>query len=437
MISRYLLLLASAIILSLSYATAAKAQMLYVTFDGNGAPGEYYAKDTCLAKVVKNTADGYPCIQYVEGHDGQAIQFGQYSALAVPLDIDPQSHPQLTITAWVKRDNTGANGYIAGTGNNKGIPYLLLRNGQLTAMAGDQWRVNVDGIKHLPIDEWTFVAGVWDHDAGTLRLRSGSSEGKIDFGQPETVYEQKLWRHRDTSLRRTVFIGAQDFSGFGWPTKTLQIDDVRIYGTALSDDELDALASGVNVVAGAQLAETQDNGIPEGAACTISDECVTGTYCAYDDTCHPDNHRPNESSVSSESTPFNVSQLPSNMGGASALDDSVGNFPTILTDQYFVGEWCLIDMTATNSPVFSEGNYLFSDNGTLAVMPADVSAWAGVNFGALGSGLGWSWSSVTEHLRMFENDESIDDGKLQVATPDVFAWGTTTAYVFVRGLCQQ
>jgi hypothetical protein len=56
MISRYLLLLASAIILSLSYATAAKAQMLYVTFDGNGAPGEYYAKDTCLAKVVKNTA---------------------------------------------------------------------------------------------------------------------------------------------------------------------------------------------------------------------------------------------------------------------------------------------------------------------------------------------------------------------------------------------
>jgi hypothetical protein len=110
------------------------------------------------------------------------------------------------------------------------------------------------------------------------------------------------------------------------------------------------------------------------------------------------------------------------MGGASALEDSIGDFPAILPDQYFIGEWCLVDMTATNAPVFSKGNYVFSSNGALAVMPADVSECTGAGPSILRAGLGWSWNSTTEHLRIFDNDETVDGSKLPLTTSDVFVW---------------
>jgi len=52
-------------------------------------------------------------VRLAEGRRGQALELGKDVVVAAPVNIDPRQHPQLAISAWIKRPASGGNsGFI-------------------------------------------------------------------------------------------------------------------------------------------------------------------------------------------------------------------------------------------------------------------------------------------------------------------------------------
>ncbi|MEN8261789.1 MAG: hypothetical protein ABFS02_14690, partial [Pseudomonadota bacterium] len=132
-------------------------------------------------------------------------------------------------------------------GNN--TPLLQIYGGELSARAGKETVRYVDGFDPLSKGEWTFIAGVWDFDARTLLLRSGSSRALLS-NRPMDLESDGISQRtfaapnsEESAEQPYVLIGAKDIVHFGSATPPA-IDNVRIYRRALTDDELDYLAHG-------------------------------------------------------------------------------------------------------------------------------------------------------------------------------------------------
>jgi len=204
---------------------------------------------------AKSTADRF-------GRAGGAMQFDGRSFIELPLDINPAVYPRLTFTAWVRPDDASPVRQVM-SHDNGGYDRSL---GIDTRGGGHGWSAfagsgGVLGFKPVEKGRWTFVAAVWDQPARKVRLvvddtvlekdgEAGSSDRKLSLGRNPGYGEH--------------FVGA--------------IDDVRLYGRALDQNEIRALRGGQDAVdmPGGRDYTYRDGGRAQGGFLRI-EACVDGS----------------------------------------------------------------------------------------------------------------------------------------------------------------
>jgi hypothetical protein len=200
----------------------------YYPFDGNVADAGPNAYDGLLI-----TKGGEPAIgreAFSEGKYGQALRLTGDTAVRVPVDLDPATCPEGTITAWVKFEDSPSTGYQYLVSSGRGNGPSLARVGQHLDLTGGGTRLQEKGA--LRAGQWMFIAGTWDQPNKGMGL---------------------VWRNRTTersmtgkgiySLDPDLWIGADD-DNMRWPVVAGLIDEVRIYGRQLNLDEIQAARAG-------------------------------------------------------------------------------------------------------------------------------------------------------------------------------------------------
>lgn len=164
---------------------------------------------------------------------------------APSLDFD-QSRP-MTISLWVKKMSSPSVYHILGKRDGCGtMNYQLARDGggvHFNSADAGPGRVDTS-VSDLENGIWTHIAATYD--GSTLRMYVGGTEkgsaSPFVLGVPD-----------DAPLR----IGASGTCGNNFPGL---IDDVRIYGRALSSAEVGALAAGLSVDPPATKAQCKEDG---------------------------------------------------------------------------------------------------------------------------------------------------------------------------------
>lgn len=169
--------------------------------------------------------------QLVAGYQGQAYSFnGTSDFITVPLDLDPGKYPKLTMGAWVKPASIGGIRAIL-THDDGGYDRQI---GLDTRGGGIGWSAfsgpagGVLGVASAFLGKWTFVAVVYDQSAKTVRLQADDlvfTKTGVTLGPGQNQ----------------MFIGASpafltNFAGV--------IDNVFVFGDALSDQQLAYIRSG-------------------------------------------------------------------------------------------------------------------------------------------------------------------------------------------------
>jgi hypothetical protein len=188
--------------------------------DGKGKPGKMIA--------VKAVADRF-------GQPGKALGLsfdyakGKESRLYLPVNINPDKYPQLTLTFWIKMNRSNQKSWVITLFDNlynqdsdfRGL-YTRLNNGyyRYTACCGK------DGLlegEEVTAGNWTFIALVYDRDNQAMRL----------------VVNDRVFASPARMMTGADKIRIGPFDG--------NIDELRIFPRVLSLDELAAL-SGSQIV---------------------------------------------------------------------------------------------------------------------------------------------------------------------------------------------
>ncbi|WP_342304989.1 LamG-like jellyroll fold domain-containing protein [Methanolobus sp. ZRKC5] len=165
---------------------------------------------------------------FVSGIGGNALDFdGMEDYVSVPININPDVMPQATIALWV-RSNSDSRGTVI-SHDNGGYDRTIdidARGGGLgwSAFSGSG---SVLGYQTVTTDKWTFLAVVYDQDAGTVK-----------FYVDDVMYEEEgsLGMGWDAiNIGSNPSFGAY-FDGL--------IDEVRIYDYALTQSEISSLYGG-------------------------------------------------------------------------------------------------------------------------------------------------------------------------------------------------
>ena len=211
-------------------------------FDGNLAdttgsqqPGVMFTKDGSAAQPV-----------FVAGRSGQALSLDGSSAMRALIDLHKDVCPQITIAAWINigasSPNRTQNILSTGSGSGPGIR-VSGTNLSINGPANGLLKTNVI----RPNSGWQFVAGVYDYAAGSYTMHWGyrsSEPGKLNV---DYEWENAFW------------VGAWNDTMSGAATGIL-IDDVKVFGRALSKGELEALQSAA--VAQAQASPVNPTALP-------------------------------------------------------------------------------------------------------------------------------------------------------------------------------
>ncbi|WP_340818998.1 LamG-like jellyroll fold domain-containing protein [Methanolobus sp. WCC4] len=176
---------------------------------------------------------------FVSGTKGQALSFdGTDDYVRSPVNINPDTLPQLTIVAWVKSDLESRTVISHDNGGYDRTIAIDNRGGGLgwSAFTGSG---GVLGFHPATIGEWTFIATVYDQDTQTITLYVN-----------DKVYTEK-----------GVLSGGWDYTNIGSNPSyggnfDGVIDEVRIYSVALSQSEINAIRQGAAVPT--QTPTTQD-----------------------------------------------------------------------------------------------------------------------------------------------------------------------------------
>ena len=219
--------------------------------------------------------------QFVQGRVGQALQLDGTSAMRSFIDLNFDTCPQVTVTAWIQVLGTGVKGtqYIFSTGSGSG-PGIRVSGTNLSLSGSANGIIQRNAIRANA--GWMFVAGVYDYTKGTYTLYSRNVDRGIDkkMGDGLKPPEEAIW------------VGAFNDS-MSNPAVGLLIDDLRIHGQALGAEELRAVKENTATTPGSQTpAATTAPATTSLPSCSAHSECSTGSYCAWDHTCHPESHAP-------------------------------------------------------------------------------------------------------------------------------------------------
>ena len=168
---------------------------------------------------------------FVDGKKGKALKFnGKNSYIHVPLNINPSEMPQMTMAVWVKAEKGSVVvRQIIGNDNDEYDRTIVtdFRGGGKgwSCFAGDG---RVLGYDLVVANKWTFVAAVYDQDAGKVKLFVDGSIYEKDGKMVDKGTDFLL-------IGARVSVEQQDHRFNG------TIDEVKIYDYALSDKELNSL----------------------------------------------------------------------------------------------------------------------------------------------------------------------------------------------------
>ena len=185
----------------------------YYPFDGDTTDSSGYGYDVTNYGATFTT-----------GISGQALSFdGTDDYVRVPVDINPDALPQVTIAAWVKTDKIEGTVISHDNGGYDRSIDIDYRGGG-TGWSAFSGSGAVLGFHPVTIGEWVFIAVAYDQDAGTVTLYVN-----------DAVYEESGtlgpgWDY--VHIGSNPSFGAH-FSGV--------IDEVQIYNYALSSGEARAL----------------------------------------------------------------------------------------------------------------------------------------------------------------------------------------------------
>ncbi len=187
--------------------------------------------------------EGEDAPQIVPGRIDRALHFDSEATVALPFVLDHDDYPQVTITAWVKQDlATSGTRAVLSSGSDAGAR-LGVNGGRLAVKAG---RSSVTFDEDMPRGEWVFVAGVIDVANGWARLHQNDAvylREAIDTSA-KAPREFKDPNDPDGGKRPYLFVGAHQFRSWQQTKRGLSIDDVRLYGGALSVAQVNAVRGG-------------------------------------------------------------------------------------------------------------------------------------------------------------------------------------------------
>jgi len=220
------LLVALACLLACAAAQAQSVCDAAYSFDGDlsDSSGNGYA-GTMFGR------QGAPVLpSFGEGISGQALHLDGSGAMRSDLDLHFDLCPQVTFTAWIRLDTTTPQNVacVLSTGGDIGLYY----SGRTAVLVGSGNGLRApDSIRDHRA--WFFVAGVYDFDAGTYR-----------FHFRNRTFEAAL-RSRPREPENVTYFGARDH-GLINLAKHLYVDEVRVFGRALSEEEVRRVASQVS-----------------------------------------------------------------------------------------------------------------------------------------------------------------------------------------------
>ncbi len=216
------------LIFASSTATAQSNCNATYKFDGNLADSSGNGYDG--AAFGKNDEPAAP--QFGEGISGQAIRFDGRTGVYTDLDLHFDICPQVTVTGWIRLDTQEPNGthYIFSVGDRSPLG-ISLYNGSVVLHGRGGGLQSKNSLRDRRV--WFFFAGVYDFDAKTLRLRfrNRTVEGTL----PESPREPA----------GQTFFGARD-ERLTSPANDIYLDEVKIFGRLLSDDEISRIAAQVS-----------------------------------------------------------------------------------------------------------------------------------------------------------------------------------------------
>ncbi|PIQ27683.1 hypothetical protein COW36_07245 [bacterium (Candidatus Blackallbacteria) CG17_big_fil_post_rev_8_21_14_2_50_48_46] len=178
----------------------------------------------------------------VEGKQGASWRFdGQGSFLKIPLDINPDQYPRLTFAAWARYEGPAESGGPfqvishddGGYDRSLGIDSRGADGVGWSSFAGS---AAVLGSVPVQNGQWVFLASVYDQQAKTVTLyvngvRKVAENAELGKGHP------------------FLYIGSNPSHGEHF---TGLIDEVRVYGRALSASEIEALQGAAPLAASPQ-----------------------------------------------------------------------------------------------------------------------------------------------------------------------------------------
>ena len=172
---------------------------------------------------------------------GTAMYFSGDDVVELPLDLNPDKHTAVTITAFIRLDSLPNNEATLAAMTNTGV---IFYGGIVSLTVQDQRKVDSTAtsrgvwIQELPREEWLFVAlsifaetRVIDGAAKPFRTTSLAVDDRVG--------EESSPGHL-VGGPRTLLIGSLDRHATGYKFRGA-IDEVRVYDRVLSKTELAAL----------------------------------------------------------------------------------------------------------------------------------------------------------------------------------------------------
>jgi hypothetical protein len=221
----------------------------HFTFDGNLSDSSGNGYDGVM--IGKDGVSATPV--FVQGRAGQALQLDGTSAMRAFVDLQYESCPQVTIAAWIDFGSALQSGSqsILSTGSGTG-PGLRSSSDSLVLNGTANGLIQHKAIR--PNGGWMFVVGVYDYAVGTYKLYWRNRNAETALSEHRRTPEEALW------------IGAFNDS-LANPASGIVIDDVKIFGRALSADEVRALQVGEleESLAATQSRQSSSGALPAGA----------------------------------------------------------------------------------------------------------------------------------------------------------------------------
>jgi len=165
--------------------------------------------------------------EFREGRFGQSLYFGGDAAVRLPIDTGKDIYPRITVTAWVFLEEGSTNGYVLSR-NSRAGPTLRASTSEVSASG---YHAGLSGT--VAQGSWVFMAAVYDTTQGSLRFH---------FGDPRRQQTDSPSEDSDSPVMYT-WIGSWNDTLQG-VLANIRVDDLRIYDSALSQDELVAVWSG-------------------------------------------------------------------------------------------------------------------------------------------------------------------------------------------------